>query len=99
MQSNVIRTQVYVPQDAAFGLHPGLTAVVHVPEIPDRTFPGTVTRIADALQPGSRTLLTEVDIPNPSGTLTPGIYCTIDLHLPRTVPSLIAPRRRSSSIQ
>ena len=91
MQSNVIRTQVYVPQDAAFGLHPGLTAVVHVPEIPDRTFPGTVTRIADALQPGSRTLLTEVDIPNPSGTLTPGIYCTIDLHLPRTVPSLIVP--------
>lgn len=91
MQSNVVRTQVYVPQDAAFGLHPGLNTVVHVPEIPDRTFPGTVTRIADALQPGSRTLLTEVDIPNPDGLLTPGIYCTIDLHLPRTVPSLIVP--------
>jgi RND family efflux transporter MFP subunit len=91
MQGNVIRTQVYVPQDAAFGLRPGLDAVVHVPEIPDRTFPGTVTRIADALQPGSRTLLTEIDIPNASGILTPGIYCTIDLHLPRTVPSLIVP--------
>jgi hypothetical protein len=65
MQSNVIRTQVYVPQDQAFGLAPGVDAVVHVPEIPDRTFPGKVTRIADALQPGTRTLLTEVDIPNP----------------------------------
>src|SRR5262249_16796733 len=42
---------------------------------------------ADALQPGSRTLLTEVDIPNPDGTLPPGIYCTIDLHVPRKTPS------------
>ena len=57
MQGNVIRTQVFVPQDEAFGLKPGIEAVVHVPEIPDRTFAGKVTRIADALQPGSRTLL------------------------------------------
>ena len=87
MQGNVIRTQVFVPQDQAFGLTPGIDAVVHVPEIPDRTFPGKVTRIADAIQPGSRTLLTEVDIPNPDGALTPGIYCTIELHIPRKTPS------------
>ena len=87
MQGNVIRTQVFVPQDEAFGLKPGIEATVHVPEIPDRTFPGKVTRIADALQPGSRTLLTEVDIPNPDGALTPGIYCTVDLHIPRKTPS------------
>src|SRR5262249_50088689 len=87
MQGNVIRTQVFVPQDAAFGVRPGIDAVVRVPEIPDRTFPGKVTRIADALQPGSRTLLTEVDIPNPDGLLTPGIYCTIELHIPRKTPS------------
>ena len=86
-QGNVIRTQVFVPQDAAFGLKPGIAAVVHVPEIPDRTFPGTVTRIADALQPGSRTLLTEVDIPNPDAALTSGIYCTVELHIPRQTPS------------
>jgi RND family efflux transporter MFP subunit len=89
MQGSVIRTQVFVPQDAAFGLKPGIDAVVHVPEIPDRTFPGKVTRIAQALQPGSRTLLTEVDIPNPDGVLTPGIYCTIDLHVPRKTPSVM----------
>jgi len=87
MQGNVIRTQVFVPQDQAFGLKAGIEAEVHVPEIPDRTFPGKVTRIADAIQPGSRTLLTEVDIPNPDGALTPGIYCTVDLHIPRKTPS------------
>jgi RND family efflux transporter MFP subunit len=87
MQGSVIRTQVFVPQDQAFGLKPGIDAVVHVPEIPDRTFPGKVTRIADAIQPGSRTLLTEIDIPNPDGALTPGIYCTIELHILRKTPS------------
>jgi RND family efflux transporter MFP subunit len=86
-QGNVIRTQVFVPQDAAFGLKPGIDAVVRVPEIPDRTFPGKVTRIADALQPGTRTLLTEVDIPNPDAALTSGIYCTVELHIPRKTPS------------
>ena len=39
MQSNVIRTQVYVPQDAAFGVEPGVAAVIRVPEIPGRAFP------------------------------------------------------------
>jgi RND family efflux transporter MFP subunit len=91
MQSNVIRTQVYVPQDSAFGLRPGVDAVVHVPEIAGRTFPGKVARIADALQPGTRTLLTEVDIPNPDGALTAGIYCTIELHIPRKTPSRLVP--------
>ena len=91
MQSDVIRTQVYVPQDQAFGLAPGVDAVVRVPELPDRTFPGKVTRIADALQPGTRTLLTEIDIPNPDGALTPGTYCTVELHIPHDTPSLLVP--------
>jgi RND family efflux transporter MFP subunit len=91
MQEDVIRVFVYVPQDAAFGVAPGIDAVVRVPELPDREFPGTVTRIADALQPGTRTRLTEIDIPNPDGTLTPGIYCTIELHIPRKTPSVSVP--------
>ena len=86
-QGSVIRTQVFVPQDAAFGLKPGIDAVVRVPEIPNRTFQGKVTRIANALQPGSRTLLTEVDIPNPDAALASGIYCTVELHIPRKTPS------------
>jgi RND family efflux transporter MFP subunit len=91
MHSDVIRIQLYVPQDEAFGVEPGVQAVVHVPEIPNQSFPGTVTRIARALQPGSRTLLTEIDVPNPNGALSPGIYCIVDLHIPRKTPSFVVP--------
>jgi RND family efflux transporter MFP subunit len=91
VHSDVIRVQLYVPQDQAFGLVPGAAAVVRVPEIPGHGFVGTVTRIADALQPGTRTLLTEIDVPNRDGTLRPGIYCTVDLKIPRRALSLIVP--------
>ncbi|WP_128923444.1 efflux RND transporter periplasmic adaptor subunit [Bradyrhizobium guangxiense] len=91
MHSNVIRTQVFVPQDEAFGIAPGVDAEIRVPEIPDRIFPGKVTRIATALQPGSRTLLTEIDVPNPDGALNPGIYCTVELSIPRKTPSVSIP--------
>jgi RND family efflux transporter MFP subunit len=91
MHSDVLRIQLYVPQDEAFGVTPGVDAVVRVPEIPGRDFPGAVTRIADALQPGTRTLLTEIDVPNPDRTLSPGVYCTVELKIPRKTPSLIVP--------
>jgi RND family efflux transporter MFP subunit len=91
MKKNVIRVWVYVPQDAAFGVTPGVDAIVRVPELPDHEFPGKVTRIADALQSGTRTLLTEIDIPNPDGALPPGIYCSVDLKVPRKTPSFTIP--------
>jgi RND family efflux transporter MFP subunit len=91
MHSDVIRIQLYVPQDEAFGITPGVEAVVRVPEMPGRDFPGTVTRIADALQPGSRTLLTEIDVPNADHALQPGVYCTVELKIPRKTPSLLVP--------
>jgi RND family efflux transporter MFP subunit len=91
MHSDVIRVQVFVPQDQAFGLAAGVDAVIRVPEMPDRAFPGKVTRIAEALQQGTRTLLAEVDVPNPDGALTPGIYCSVELDIPRKVPSLLIP--------
>jgi RND family efflux transporter MFP subunit len=91
MRKDVIRVWVYVPQDAAFGVAPGVDAIVRVPELPDREFPGKVTRIADALQSGTRTLLTEIDIPNPDGALPPGIYCSVELKIPRKTPSFIIP--------
>ena len=56
VQSDVIRVWVYVPQDDAFGVRAGIEAVVRVPAMPNLTFRGKVTRIADALQPGTRTL-------------------------------------------
>jgi RND family efflux transporter MFP subunit len=91
MHSDVLRIQLYVPQDEAFGIAPGVKTVVRVPEMPGREFSGTVTRIADALQPGTRTLLTEIDVPNPDHELSPGIYCTVELKIPRKTPSLIVP--------
>lgn len=91
MQSSVLRIQLYVPQDEAFGVGPGVSAVIRVPEMPGREFPGSVTRIADALQPGTRTLLTEIDVPNPDYILSPGIYCNVELKIPRKTPSLIVP--------
>src|SRR6266851_2603790 len=91
VHSDVIRVWVYVPQDDAFGVSPGVEAVIRVPAMPNLTFHGTVTRIANALQPGTRTLLTEVDIPNPDGALQPGVYCTVELKIPRKSPALIVP--------
>ena len=90
-QSGVIRVWVYVPQDDAFGAKPGVPAVVRVPAMPNLSFRGKVTRIADALQPQTRTLLTEVDVPNPNGLLQPGVYCTVELKIPRLSPALIVP--------
>ena len=90
-QSDVMRIQLFVPQDAAIGVKSRIDAVVRVPELPGRTFAGKVTRTADALDPATRTLLTEIDIRNPDGTLRPGIYCTVELKVPRVAPSLIVP--------
>ena len=91
MQSDTLRIQLYVPQDEAFGLSPGVEAVIRVPELPGHDFPGKVTRIADALQPGTRTLLTEIDVPNPDHALSPGVYCNVELKIPRKTPSLVLP--------
>ncbi|WP_300163848.1 efflux RND transporter periplasmic adaptor subunit [Solidesulfovibrio sp.] len=90
-RGDVIRIQLYVPQDAAVGVTPGVAAVVRVPEIPGRTFPGQVTRVANTLQPNTRTLLTEIDVQNADGALTPGIYCNVALQVPRRTPSLLVP--------
>lgn len=90
-RGDVIRIQLYVPQNAAVDVKPGVAATIRVPEIPDRTFSGHVTRVADTLQPNTRTLLTEIDVQNPDGALTPGMYCNVALQVPRHTPSLLVP--------
>src|SRR6516165_2440115 len=90
-RGDVIRVWVYVPQDAAFGVKPAVEAVIRVPAMPNLTFHGKVARIADALQPATRTLLTEVDVPNLDGALQPGVYCTVELKIPHQSPALIVP--------
>jgi len=90
-RGDVIRIQLYVPQDSAVGVGAGVDALVRVPEIPGRTFPGKVARVADTLQPATRTLLAEIDVPNADKALTPGMYCTVELRIPRRSPSFMVP--------
>ena len=90
-QNDVLRIRLYVPQDVAIGVKSGVYAVVRVPEIPDHVFAGQVARIANALDPATRTLQTEIDVANSDGELSPGIYCTVELKVPRRTPSLIVP--------
>jgi RND family efflux transporter MFP subunit len=91
MHSDVIRVQTYVPQDQAFGLQKGVGTIVRVPEMPGVEFRGTISRVASALQPGTRTLQTEIDVPNKEGMLTPGTYCEVEFQIPRKTESLIVP--------
>jgi RND family efflux transporter MFP subunit len=89
--TDVLRVQIYVPQDAAMGLKEGVIADVTVPEVPGRIFHGRVARMADALQAGTRTMLVEVDIDNADNALTPGIYCTVKFEVPRANPVMEIP--------
>ncbi len=89
--TDVLRVQIFVPQDAALGLKEGVVADVTVPEIPGRVFHGRVARMADSLQAGTRTMLVEVDIDNADNALNPGIYCTVKFEVPRANPVLEIP--------
>jgi RND family efflux transporter MFP subunit len=89
--TNTLRVQVFVPQDQAFGLEPGVEVAVRIPEMPDHVFPGNVTRISESLQQGTRTLLAEADVPNPDGVLKAGVYCQVELKIPRKTPAVNVP--------
>jgi RND family efflux transporter MFP subunit len=90
-QTNPLRTYLNVPQSSASDVHVGQMASLATPELPERKFSGAVTRTANALDPSSRTLLVEVQVPNPEGKLLPGMYVEVDLHLPRKDPPLLLP--------
>jgi len=90
-QTNLLRTYLNVPQSSASDVHVGQMASLATPELPERKFEGAVTRTANALDPSSRTLLVEVQVPNPEGKLLPGMYVEVDLHLPRKDPPLLLP--------
>jgi RND family efflux transporter MFP subunit len=90
-QTNLLRTYLNVPQSSASDVHAGQTASLATPELPDRKFSGAVTRTANALDPSSRTLLVEVQVPNHDGKLLPGMYVEVNLHLPRKDPPLVLP--------
>jgi RND family efflux transporter MFP subunit len=90
-RTDILRVRVYVPQEDVFGLKDGSAARVTVPELPGEVFRGTVSRNAHALQPGTRTLLTEVDVDNKEGRLTAGLYGIVHLAVPRQEPVILVP--------
>ncbi|MDQ2770729.1 MAG: efflux RND transporter periplasmic adaptor subunit [Bacteroidota bacterium] len=90
-QTGTLRAFVQVPQNFAPAIKPGMSADYLVPEYAGRAFPGKVARDAGALDPNTRTLLTEVQVPNPGGKLRPGAYAQVKFYLPRTAPSVIIP--------
>jgi len=80
-QTDPLLIYVYVPQTNAPTIHTGVTAKLLVREYPGRNFVATVTRTAGAIDPTSRTLLVELQIPNPDGTLFAGMYGEIEFML------------------
>jgi len=69
-----LRVFINVPQNYSPAIKVGMDAWVTLPELPGQRFKGTVARTAEAIDPMTRTLLTEVDVPNPDGRLLPGSF-------------------------
>jgi len=90
-QIGVVRIFVDVPQSYAPFVHAGLAAVVTVQQLPNRSFDGKVTRTSQSLDPSTRTLLTEVDVPNPAALLLPGMYAQVLLRSVNAEPPLLVP--------
>ncbi|GKS57917.1 hypothetical protein YTPLAS18_14440 [Nitrospira sp.] len=81
MDITTVRVYVSVPQEAALLSSPGVRAILTARELPGRDFEGTITRTTEALDPATRSLLVEVDLPNPDGMLRPGMFVTMTLLL------------------
>jgi RND family efflux transporter MFP subunit len=88
-QTERLRTYVNVPQMDAPGIHVNQPAELKIPDLPQLKFRGTVTRTANALDPATRTLLVEVQVPNQSGKLLPGMYSEVYFTTPRVEPPMI----------
>ncbi|MCJ2084542.1 efflux RND transporter periplasmic adaptor subunit [Methylobacterium sp. E-005] len=90
-QDSTLRITVNVPQNDAVGVKPGVKAVITVPQIPGKSFDGFVERSSVALNAASRTLTTQVDVPNPDRQLRAGLYAYVTLQIPRAEPAVAVP--------
>jgi RND family efflux transporter MFP subunit len=82
VQTDTIRVMVQVPQSAAPRVTPGLKTAVHIRELGDSAFMGTVVRTAGAMDVTTRSLLTEIHIVNPSRRILPGMFSAVKLRFP-----------------
>ncbi len=86
-----LRVYTNVPQAFAPQMKRGMKVTLTFPEHVGKTYEGTLVRTADAIDPASRTLLVEVDVPNRNGELMPGSLAQVHFKTPPAAPALIVP--------
>jgi RND family efflux transporter MFP subunit len=91
VQSDPLRVYVFVPQTNAASMREGLKAKILVQERPGQDFEGTVTRTACALDPQSRSMQVEVQVPNHDGKLYAGMYGQVKFLLPDDNAPIVVP--------
>lgn len=89
-QNYLLRLTLPVPETIASRVHPGQQVEVRVPSL-GRSFAGKVTRFADVVTMQTRTMDTEIDVPNPTLALIPGMYAEAVLVTDRRTNALAAP--------
>lgn len=90
-KTDPVRVFVHVPQIYAPGVNVGLPAELIVREYPDKQFSGEVSRTSRAIDPETRTLLTEIHVPNPGNQLLTGSYVRVKLKITRQSPPIVVP--------
>jgi RND family efflux transporter MFP subunit len=90
-QPGTLRVYVNVPEEYSQGVKVGMTADLSLTEFPGRKFQGKLVRTADAINLTTRTLLIEIDIANPSGTLLTGSYAEVHLAIPSQASTFLIP--------
>jgi multidrug efflux pump subunit AcrA (membrane-fusion protein) len=90
-QIGTLRIVVDVPQSNTADITTGMPAEVLVEQFPGRIFRGKVTRTANSLDPNSRTLPTQIEVPNGDGKLFPGMYAQVRFRVHRDSPPLLVP--------
>jgi RND family efflux transporter MFP subunit len=92
VQPGTLRVYVNVPEEYSRGVKPDETpADIVLAEFPGERFPGKLVRTSNAINATTRTLLAEIDIPNPKGTLLPGSYAEAHLKLPGQGSTFLIP--------
>jgi RND family efflux transporter MFP subunit len=89
-ENTLLRLVLPVPESAVPTVHIGQQVEVRVPTL-NRSFPGRVARFSDKVSLATRTMATEVDVPNSSLVLIPGMYAEVDLTLDRRNAVLAIP--------
>jgi RND family efflux transporter MFP subunit len=91
-QSGMLRVYVNVPEEYSQAVKPGQTNVdIVLAEFPGRRFPGKLVRTADAISGVTRTLLTEIDVANPTNTLLSGSYAEVHVKVPSENSTFLIP--------